>query len=85
MSTNKWTKNAPTQSGLYWWWSGDEDHLPLVVDIMWSGTDNSYFTPAGQHGWMSFQPVDEMEGWWMAIDYPALPEIKPFIYGDEVI
>lgn len=85
MSTPKWTKELPKESGIYWWWDGGDDSLPYVVDIEYSGTDGSYFAPAGQHGWNRFQHVDEMEGWWMKLDYPELPIIEPFTYGDEVI
>ena len=68
-----WSKTLPNESGLWWWWNGDEDQQPLVVEIAYSGTDGSYFAMQGQHGWTRFQPVTEMQGYWMQLHYPPPP------------
>lgn len=69
----RWTKTPPAESGLWWWWNEDEDSLPIVVDISYSGTSNSYFAGAGQHGWTRFQEVSEMGGFWMRQQEPEHP------------
>jgi hypothetical protein len=71
-----WSKDLPEEQGVYWWWNGDEDNAPLHVSIMYSGSDGSYFAPAGQYGWNRFQPVKEMGGWWMRLREPEVPNTE---------
>lgn len=72
-----WTRDLPTESGAYWWWNEDEDSAPIHIEIMYSGSDGSYFAPAGQYGWNCFQSVAEMGGWWMRLHEPETPNEKP--------
>jgi hypothetical protein len=74
-AANIWTENYPDASGLYWWWNGDEDSLPVPVNIAYSATDNSYFATIGQHGWNAYQPVTDMGGFWMRLEEPSAPNI----------
>ena len=65
-----WTKTPPSEQGAYWWWSGDEDSSPLHIEIMYSGSDGTYFATSGQYGWTVAQSVTEMGGWWIRIYAP---------------
>lgn len=69
----KWSRELPSSSGLWWWWNEDEDSAPIVVDIAYSGTSNSFFASIGQHGWTRFQETLEMGGWWMRAEIPHHP------------
>jgi len=71
-----WSRDLPNEQGVWWWWNDDEDSAPLHVSIMYSGSDGSYFAPAGQYGWNRYQPVKEMGGWWMRLREPALPNTE---------
>lgn len=70
-----WTRNLPTESGVYWWWNEDDDCAPLHLEIMYSGSDGSYFAPAGQYQWTEFQPVARLGGWWMRLYEPETPTL----------
>lgn len=70
----EWTKDLPTESGSYWHWNGDEDSMPIHMEVMWSGTSNSCFAPAGQWGWNRPQELSEMGGWWMPMETPPPPQ-----------
>ena len=70
----EWQKKLPDESGLWWWWNEDEDSLPIVVDIAYSGTDGCYFAMQGQHGWTRFQRVSDMGGWWWRLPEPERPQ-----------
>lgn len=72
---SEWSKQLPGESGLWWWWNEDEDSNAIVVDIAFSGTDGTYFAMQGQHGWSRFQPVSEMQGWWMRLHEPKFPSL----------
>lgn len=69
-----WMEKLPDHQGLWWWWNEDQDSIPIVVNIAFSGTDGSYFATQGQHGWNRFQSVSEMRGLWMPLHEPDVPE-----------
>lgn len=73
LALGEWQRKLPDESGLWWWWNEDEDSLPLVVDIAYSGTSDSYFAMQGQHGWTRYQDVEEMGGWWRRLPEPERP------------
>ena len=73
----EWTNALPNECGLYWWWNGDENGLPIAVDIFVNQGDKTYFAPAGQHGWNRFQFVKEMGGLWSRLYQPLPPAPKP--------
>lgn len=69
----EWQRKLPDESGLWWWWNEDEDSLPIVVDIAYSGCGDNYFAMQGQHGWTRFQNVEDMGGWWRRLHEPERP------------
>lgn len=73
LALGEWQRKLPDESGLWWWWNEDEDSLPIVVAIAYSGTSDSYFAMQGQHGWTRYQDVDEMGGWWRWLPEPERP------------
>ena len=71
--TTVWRKDLPDEQRIWWWWNGDPDGDAIPVQIMYSGTDSSYFASQGQHGWNRAQDVKEMRGLWMHCDAPEIP------------
>lgn len=73
LALGEWQRKLPDESGLWWWWNEDEDSLPLVVGVAYSGTSDSHFAMQGQHGWTRYQDVEEMGGWWRRLPEPEMP------------
>ena len=72
-----WTRAEPTEQGAYWMWDGDEESLPIHVEVLWSGHDGRCFVPSGQWGWTEPQSMDDLDGhWWSPLTPPPLPNDK---------
>lgn len=71
---NVWTKEVPTEQGLYWNWDGSRDSSPLPFFVMWSGTTRTCFVSRGQLGIREAVDCDKFGGWWCPVQkYPPLP------------
>lgn len=47
---SEWTKQTPTEQGMYWYWNCNPDDAPILYQVLYSGTSNSCFISAGQYG-----------------------------------
>lgn len=71
-----WTQDEPKEQGSYWMWDGDDESLPIHVEVMWSGHEGRCFVPRGQWGWTEPQSMDDLEGyWWSPLTPPPLPNV----------
>lgn len=61
------------ESGSYWWRSPGCPYS-VVVGVMLSGTDGSFFAHKDQQGWLKAQPLIALGGLWQRIPEPELPE-----------
>ncbi len=65
---------VPNESGLWWWWNKDRDGNPIHVNVMHSGTGNSFFCPPNQWGWTEYQDCATMGGRWLKAYEPSIEE-----------
>ena len=71
-----WTRDLPTESGLYWYWNEDPDQPPFHVIILKGHAGDECFASRGQWGWTRTQNVSEMGGWWAPLEEPDLPRVE---------
>lgn len=74
-SDGSWTETAPTKQGLYWHWSGSHDDAPIVLSVIYSGTNEQCFVSAGQYGIKTAIYCESYGGWWAECTPPELPEV----------
>ncbi len=68
-----WKRDLPNESGLWWWWNGDQDSSPIPLNIALSGGTNPerYFVMRGQYGIAEAINVEVQGGYWMRLHEPA--------------
>ncbi len=70
-----WTQTPPSEPGLYWLWTGDDDGEPIPVSVL--GNHLGTWVAEGQWGWNRSQEMSELaNAWWMPIEIPSLPNVK---------
>ncbi len=72
LHTPEWSQTPPTKTGLYWMWVGDEDHVPIPLNI--GSNDQGAWIMPGQYGmeratFFGAYP----DSWWMPVQEPSLP------------
>lgn len=73
-SAPEFSADLPNKQCDWWWWNGDEDAQPILVSILFSGSNGEYFASMGQHGWTIAQFVETMGGQWMEAIIPNTPK-----------
>ena len=64
-------KTLPDEQAWWWYWTGSDYAVPHICSVMVSktGAKDRYFVADGNLApW-----CDEMEGFWLKIDYPNVP------------
>lgn len=74
-SENAWSDDPPTEQGFYWHWSGSLDDAPVVLSVLYSGTNKQCFVSAGQYGLKKAIYCNKYGGWWAECKPPELPEV----------
>jgi len=70
-----WSDTPPTEQGFYWHWSGSLDDAPVVLSVLYSGTNKQCFVSSGQYGIKNAIYCDKYGGWWAQGKPPELPEV----------
>lgn len=74
-----WRRTPPTQAGAYWWWSGDPDTAPYLLEVMGPGTGNSFWVCRKYDGWARDVTDASWDGWWWSIPEPSTEDVVEFI------
>lgn len=74
-SESSWFDTPPTEQGFYWHWSGSLDDAPVVLSVLYSGTNKQCFVSAGQYGIKNAIYCDKYGGWWAECKPPELPDV----------
>lgn len=77
-----WSNVAPTKSGLYWHWNGDDDCCPIPLHVGWSGPNGPCFVMRGQYCIETAIDCDEYGGWWAPLPNPSLPDADAIEAGE---
>ena len=72
-TAGEWTQVPPTQPGNYWQWDGNKLNAPLPLLVLCDGENGKPFIPSGQIGHAQSVDCDNLGGWWMPLNTPALP------------
>jgi hypothetical protein len=66
-----WSQTPPACFGDFWWWDGDEEHLPVALDV--HVEMDGVFYASGNHGFEESMEVGMLGGWWHALRAPEIP------------
>lgn len=69
----EWTKEPPTEPGLYWWWDEDGDPIPVHLSIG-RYTDKCFAEAIAYHS-IPTSDVSRMGGWWKIVAEPDVPQL----------
>ncbi len=71
-----WSATPPQEQGLYWHWSGSVDDAPIVLSVLYSGSNKECFVSIGQYGITKAIFCSEYGGFWASCPQPELSAIK---------
>ncbi|QMI49675.1 hypothetical protein [Burkholderia sp. MBR-1] len=73
-TVQKWSKEPPTEQGLYWHWTGDLDSGPIPLNVLWSGSTKKCFVSIGQYGIAQAVDCDKYGGYWQPAIEPEMDD-----------
>lgn len=71
---NTWTQEPPAEQGPFWFWNGEEDSAPYLLQVMFSGCSGEYFVCIKDDCQARSVTNDAWRGWWKKVQEPKVPE-----------